>query len=68
MCMYLMRNMLLKNFRTYKLDYLEPVVLLGKSGDILDKIDKVEKNIVEYLKEKKLGNKKMRYLAVYLMR
>ena len=46
----------IKNFRTYKLDYLEPVVLLGKSGDILDKIDKVEKNIVE-LKKKKLGIK-----------
>lgn len=44
----------IKNFRTYKLDYLEPVVLLGKSGDILDKIDKVEKNIVE-LKKRSLA-------------
>lgn len=37
----------IKNFRTYKSDYLEPVILLGKSGNLADKIEEVEKKIVE---------------------
>ena len=46
----------IKNFRTYKRDYLEPVVLLGKSGNIVDKIKEVEKKIAE-LEKRKLGIK-----------
>lgn len=37
----------IENFRTYKPDYLEPVILLGKSGNLVDKIEEVEKKIAE---------------------
>lgn len=42
----------IKNFRTYKSDYLEPVILLGKSGNLADKIEEVEKKIVELEKRR----------------
>lgn len=37
----------IENFRKYKPDYLEPVILLGKSGNLVDKIEEVEKKIAE---------------------
>lgn len=46
----------IENFRTYKPDYLEPVVLLGKSGNLVDKIEEVEKKIAE-LEKKRQGIK-----------
>lgn len=42
----------IENFRTYKPDYLEPVILLGKSGNLVDKIEEVEKKIVELEKRR----------------
>lgn len=42
----------IENFRTYKPDYLEPVVLLGKSGNFVDKIKENEKKIAELEKRK----------------
>ncbi|WP_315284970.1 AAA family ATPase [Rothia mucilaginosa] len=46
----------IENFRTYKPDYLEPVVLLGKSGSLVDKIKDLEEKI-EILEKRKLGIK-----------
>lgn len=46
----------IKNFRTYKPDYLEPVVLLGESGSLVDKIKDLEEKI-EILEKRKLGIK-----------
>ncbi|MDU2570838.1 MAG: AAA family ATPase [Rothia mucilaginosa] len=42
----------IENFRTYKPDYLEPVILLGKSGNLVDKIEEVEKKIAELEKRR----------------
>lgn len=46
----------IKNFRTYKPDYLEPVVLLGESGSLVDEIKDLEKKI-EILEKRKLDIK-----------
>lgn len=43
----------IENFRTYKPDYLEPVILLGKSGNLVDKIEEVEKKIAELEKRRR---------------
>lgn len=48
----------IENFRKYKPDYLEPVILLGKSGNLVDKIEEVEKKIAE-LEKRMQGIKDM---------